>query len=37
MTRITMTIITQTIMPARKRRRTMNNRLVSMAMTKPLE
>lgn len=32
----THTIITQTIMPARKRSSTMNRRLITMAMTRPL-
>lgn len=37
MTSITKTIITQTMIPARKRRRTMKSRLVSIAITNPLE
>ena len=37
MTTITMAIITQTMIPARKRRRTMKSRLVSIAITNPLE
>lgn len=37
MTRITRTIITQTMIPAKKRRRTMKSRLVSIAITNPLE
>lgn len=36
-TSITMAIMTQTMIPARKRRRTMKSRLVSIAMTNPLE
>lgn len=36
MTRITMTIMTHTMIPARKRRRTMKRRLMSMAITNPL-
>ncbi len=37
MTAITKTIMTQTMIPARKRRRTMKSRLVSIAMTSPLQ
>lgn len=37
MTSITKTIMTQTMIPARKRRRTMKSRLRSMAITKPLQ
>ena len=36
-TSITMTIMTQTMIPARKRSRTMKSRLVSIAITKPLQ
>lgn len=37
MTRITKAIMIQTMIPARKRRRTMKSRLVSIAITNPLE
>lgn len=37
MTSITNTIMTQTMIPARKRMRMMKSRLTSIAMTNPLE
>lgn len=37
MTRITKTIMTQTMMPARNRSRTMKIKLMIMAITRPLE
>lgn len=37
MTTITKAIMTQTMIPARKRRRTMKSRLVSIAITNPLQ